>query len=232
VRALRRLPPLGPGQRHGLLAKQLVERGQPLGMNPREQVLARARHPGQHRLHQMSQLRAGPILPLRSLGSLCSLRHGGSLAPALGTLSWSTRFSRRPGSRRYSVLKFNRDRDIPVCGIVRTNTSAPHVRTGGTTANAITGVRVRITAITVDLLLALWLVANGLTWRSSLFFLSRIHDWCLAVDGCRSTLARAALPSIFTSKQRAWPAEHGALLRYRWLTARNNRLGLQVLANA
>src|SRR5437773_1252849 len=38
---------------------------------------------------------------------------GGSLAPALGTLSWSTRFSRRPGSRRYSVLKFNRDRDIP-----------------------------------------------------------------------------------------------------------------------
>jgi len=28
-------------------------------------------------------------------------------------LSWSTRFSRRPGSRRYSVLKFNRGRDIP-----------------------------------------------------------------------------------------------------------------------
>jgi type I restriction enzyme M protein len=28
-------------------------------------------------------------------------------------LSWSTRFSRRPGSRRYSVLKFNTDRDIP-----------------------------------------------------------------------------------------------------------------------
>src|SRR5437867_6227314 len=69
----------------------------------------------------MSQLRAGPILPLRSLGSLCSLRHGGSLAPALGTLSWSTRFSRRPGSRRYSVLKFNRDRDIPylLCDTVR-----------------------------------------------------------------------------------------------------------------
>jgi hypothetical protein len=27
-------------------------------------------------------------------------------------LSWPTRFSRRPGSRRYSVLKFNRGRDI------------------------------------------------------------------------------------------------------------------------
>jgi hypothetical protein len=35
------------------------------------------------------------------------------LAPVLGTLSWSTRFSRRPGSRRYSVLKFNSGRDIP-----------------------------------------------------------------------------------------------------------------------
>ncbi len=44
------------------------------------------------------------------------------MAPALGTLSWSTRFSRRPGSRRDSVLKFNRDRDIPyftLCGILR-----------------------------------------------------------------------------------------------------------------
>src|SRR5437773_10615305 len=38
---------------------------------------------------------------------------GGSLAPGVGDrLSWSTRFSRRPGSRRYSVLKFNRGRDI------------------------------------------------------------------------------------------------------------------------
>ncbi len=26
--------------------------------------------------------------------------------------SWQTRFSGLPGSRRYSVLKFNRDRDI------------------------------------------------------------------------------------------------------------------------
>jgi len=39
---------------------------------------------------------------------------GGSLVPASGDrLSWPTRFSRRPGSRRYSVLKFNRGRDIP-----------------------------------------------------------------------------------------------------------------------
>src|SRR2546427_522015 len=34
MRALRLLPPLGPGQRHGLLAKQLVERGQPPGHEP------------------------------------------------------------------------------------------------------------------------------------------------------------------------------------------------------
>ena len=43
--ALRVMPALGPGQRHGLLAKQLVQRGQPLRMDPREQVLARGRHP-------------------------------------------------------------------------------------------------------------------------------------------------------------------------------------------
>src|SRR4029450_530025 len=40
---------------------------------------------------------------------------GGSLVPASGDrLSWPTRFSRRPGSRRYSVLKFNTGRDIPL----------------------------------------------------------------------------------------------------------------------
>jgi hypothetical protein len=38
-------------------------------------------------------------------------------SPAGGLLSWPTRFSRRPWSRRYSVLKFNRDRDIP--GVAR-----------------------------------------------------------------------------------------------------------------
>jgi tetratricopeptide (TPR) repeat protein len=42
-----------------------------------------------------------------------SLRHSRLLGPGGGDrLSWSTGFSRRPGSRRYSVLKFNRDRDI------------------------------------------------------------------------------------------------------------------------
>src|SRR2546426_11910969 len=77
-------------------------------------MTARDRHPGEHRFHQVDQLPAGPILRLRSLGALCSLRHRRLLGPRCwGTLSWPTRFSRRPGSRRYSVLKFNRDRDIP-----------------------------------------------------------------------------------------------------------------------
>jgi hypothetical protein len=31
-------------------------------------------------------------------------------------LSWPTRFSGRPGSRRYSALKFNRRRDISLLG--------------------------------------------------------------------------------------------------------------------
>src|SRR5881409_148251 len=84
-------------------------------MDPREQVLARGRHPGEHRLHQVRRRRARPILRLRSLCSLCSLRHWRLLGPGVGDrLSWSTRFSRRPGSRRYSVLKFNRGRDIPL----------------------------------------------------------------------------------------------------------------------
>jgi hypothetical protein len=34
----------------------------------------------------MSQLRAGPILPLRSLGTLCSLRHWRLLGPGVGDL--------------------------------------------------------------------------------------------------------------------------------------------------
>src|SRR5882724_10742236 len=47
---------------------------------------------------------------------------GGSLAPGVGDrLSWSTRFSRRPGSRRYSVLKFNTGRDIPSALTLGTN---------------------------------------------------------------------------------------------------------------
>src|SRR6266542_3608215 len=47
---------------------------------------------------------------------LCWLRSLSLAAPWPGcgdSLSWSTRFLRQPGSRRYSVLKFNRDRDIP-----------------------------------------------------------------------------------------------------------------------
>jgi hypothetical protein len=51
--------------------------------------------------------------PLRVTGLPCSLRHGGSLVPARWTgWSWQTRFSGLPGSRRYSVVKFNSDRDI------------------------------------------------------------------------------------------------------------------------
>ncbi|HKB26512.1 MAG TPA: transposase, partial [Methylomirabilota bacterium] len=45
--------------------------------------------------------RACAILRLRSLRSRCSLRHWRLLGPGCGDrLSWSTRFSRRPGSRR------------------------------------------------------------------------------------------------------------------------------------
>src|SRR6266567_1698824 len=111
--ALHLMPALGARQRHGLLAKQFVQRGQPLRMDPREQVLTRGRHPGEHRLHQGRQPQARLILRLPSLPSLCSRRHWRLLGPGCGDrLSWSTRFSRRPGSRRYSVLKFNRDRDI------------------------------------------------------------------------------------------------------------------------
>src|SRR6266567_31168 len=110
--ALRLMPALWTRQRHGLLAKQFVQRGQPLRMDPREQVLACGRHPGEHRLHQGRQPPARLILRLPSLPSLCSLRHWRLLGPGCGDrLSWSTRFSRRPGSRRYSVLKFNRERE-------------------------------------------------------------------------------------------------------------------------
>src|SRR5213594_1545072 len=50
-------------------------------MDPREQVLARGRHAGEHRLHQVHQCRAGAILRLRSLRSRCSLRHWRLLGP-------------------------------------------------------------------------------------------------------------------------------------------------------
>jgi len=82
--ARRVMPALGARQRHGLVAKQLVQRGQPLRMDPREQVLARARHPGEHRLHQVHRRRARAILRLRSLRSRCLFVIGGSLAPAWG----------------------------------------------------------------------------------------------------------------------------------------------------
>ena len=53
--------------------------------------------------------------PLRSLPLPCSLRHGGSFGPGpADRVFWRTRFSGPPGSRRYSLLKFNRDRDIPL----------------------------------------------------------------------------------------------------------------------
>src|SRR5881396_1823012 len=44
-------------------------------------MTARDRHPGEHRFHQVDQLSAGPILRLRSLGALCSLRHRRLLGP-------------------------------------------------------------------------------------------------------------------------------------------------------
>src|SRR5712691_2024238 len=113
--ALRLMPALGPGQGDGLGAKQLVQRRQPVRMDPGEQVVARGRHPRQHRADEIAQFHARPLLLLRSLVSRCSLDHGGSFGPRhAGPLSWPTRFSRRPGSRRYLVLKFNRARDIPV----------------------------------------------------------------------------------------------------------------------
>src|SRR6266852_7060112 len=91
-------------------------------MDPGEQVLARGRHPGEHRLHQVRQRPAHPILRLRSRRFRGSLRHGRLLGPGRGDrLSWSTRFSRRPGSRRYSVLKFNKDPDIPFRGVLFVN---------------------------------------------------------------------------------------------------------------
>jgi hypothetical protein len=70
------------------------------------------RHPGHQRRQHLGQLRAGPICTLRSLPLRCSLVHGGSLVPALWTgWSWQTRFSGLPRCRRYSVLKFNSERD-------------------------------------------------------------------------------------------------------------------------
>ncbi len=108
------MPAFGARPRHGLLAKQLVQRGQPVRMDPREQVLACRRHPGEHRLHQVPRRRACAILRLRSRRSAVLFVIGGSLAPVWGPFVLVDAISRRPGSRRYSVLKFNRDRDIPV----------------------------------------------------------------------------------------------------------------------
>ena len=48
---------------------------------------------------------------------------GGSFGPGSGTLSWPTRFSGQPRDRHYSVLKFNRDRDIPEVDVGETKKS-------------------------------------------------------------------------------------------------------------
>src|SRR5205807_7903752 len=77
----RLMPTFGPGQGDGLGAKQLVQRRQPVRMDPREQVVARGRHPRRHRADEGAQFRARPFLLLRSLVSLCSLDHGGSFGP-------------------------------------------------------------------------------------------------------------------------------------------------------
>jgi hypothetical protein len=103
IRAGRLMSPLRPGQRPGLVAKQLVERGEPVRMHPRQQVLPGSRHPGQHRFHQEGQLGAGLIPTLRSLPSLWSLLHWRLLGPGVGDRCLGRpRFSGRPGSRRYS----------------------------------------------------------------------------------------------------------------------------------
>src|SRR5213592_3295906 len=87
------MPAFGARQRHGLFAKQLVQRGQPVRMDPREQVLACRRHPGEHRLHQVRRRRACAILRLRSLCSRCSLRHWRLLGPGWGTVCLGRRDS-------------------------------------------------------------------------------------------------------------------------------------------
>jgi cytochrome P460 len=82
--ALRLMPALGPGQGDGLGAKQLVQRRQPVRMDPGEQVVARGRHPRQHRADEGAQFHAHPLLLLRSLVSLCSLGHRRLLGPRRG----------------------------------------------------------------------------------------------------------------------------------------------------
>jgi hypothetical protein len=100
--ALRLMRARGSGQGPGLLAKPLVQRGQPVHMDRREQVLARG---ASSRRASAPPGAAAPASPhsllacaARSLRSRCSLRPWRLLGPGGGhRLSWSTRFSRRPG---------------------------------------------------------------------------------------------------------------------------------------
>jgi hypothetical protein len=82
-----------------------------------------AGHRWRHGLHPSASGRRGrPVprpapSPLAFAGlSLFSWSSAAPWSPAEGLLSWPTRFSRRPWSRRYLVLKFNRGRDIPTDG--------------------------------------------------------------------------------------------------------------------
>src|SRR5206468_10584797 len=69
--------------------------------------------------------------PLAFAGlSLFSWSSAAPWSPAGGLLSWPTRFSRRPWSRRYSVLKFNRGRDIPLDRALRIRVHWHHVVLG------------------------------------------------------------------------------------------------------
>src|SRR3989442_9807979 len=88
------MPAFGTSQRHGLLAKQLIQRGQPVRMDPREQVLARGRHPGEHRLPQVCS-GAGPAPFFACVRCALAVLFviGGSLAPALGTVCLGRRDS-------------------------------------------------------------------------------------------------------------------------------------------
>ena len=100
--------------RLGLLPEHHVQRGHPAGVHPPQQALPRGRHPADQRRDEPLERRARGTFPLRSLPIPCSLRNGGSFGPSpADRVFWRTRFSGPPGSRRYSVLKFNRDRDIP-----------------------------------------------------------------------------------------------------------------------
>ena len=76
---------------------------------------ARRRHPGDQRRQRLGERPARPHFPLALPRPSLFSSSWRLLGPARWTgWSWQTRFSGLPGSRRYSVLKFNSDRDISI----------------------------------------------------------------------------------------------------------------------